>query len=273
MSAYNSPHRSDLITQVVDAFERMHVPPGPAVRETIEFIERAAGGHGRARTISSIRKRHMRTLISLATAAAIGAVLVVSFWSSVGGHLAFAQVLERIKEANAVSFKITVMAPGGPQRTGEALALSPNLSRVDWKAGDLTMIQIVDHAKLEATVLLPASKQFRVDKLTKAFNLDVVKRLREIDPKLVRRIEPEDARDSNTEVFEIRDGSNIGKMWVDSKTKLPIRYEMQAPEATTFSGVVYSDFDWDAKADASMFAIPQGYTEIVAPGQEPRPAQ
>jgi hypothetical protein len=50
MSADNVPEPSDLITQVMDAFELMRVPPGPSARETIELLERATAGHGNSAT-------------------------------------------------------------------------------------------------------------------------------------------------------------------------------------------------------------------------------
>ncbi|HEV3138114.1 MAG TPA: hypothetical protein VGZ26_09420 [Pirellulales bacterium] len=43
MTTDDSLDPSDLITRVVDAFERVHVPAGPSVQEAIELLERAAG--------------------------------------------------------------------------------------------------------------------------------------------------------------------------------------------------------------------------------------
>jgi outer membrane lipoprotein-sorting protein len=42
MTTHDSPDDSDLITQVVDAFERMRVPSGPSAQQTIELIELTA---------------------------------------------------------------------------------------------------------------------------------------------------------------------------------------------------------------------------------------
>lgn len=181
-----------------------------------------------------------------------------------GAGVALASVIENVKTAKTVRFKMTVRRPDGPEMSGEGVALSPNFVRVDWRVGEHTMVNIIDHAKGEVISLDPKSKQARVHKVPKSVDFDVVKRLRGLDDKQARRIEPEEGADPNLEVFEIREGGATGKMWVDKKAKLPVRYEMHGPENSGLGSVVFSDFDWNAQVDAAVFEIPAGYTRVVS---------
>ncbi len=268
MTPDNTDHH-DLIAQVVNTFDRMPIPPNPSTQETLEMLQANKSRRVGAQTGRTFTKRLVRILALPTTAVAVGIVLLVTFWSSGEGDLAFAQVTEQMSKIDAVSFKFTITSRlRKPDSSGQVYALSPNLLRIDSRGGETTSITITDSAENTVTLLDPTLRQAKVTKVPKSdIDIDIVKRIRDIDDKNARRVEPEGEDDPNTEVFAISEPGTVGKMWVDKTTKLPIRYEIENTCKGSDEGgiAVFSDFDWNPTIDPAMFEIPEGYTRVEGP--------
>jgi outer membrane lipoprotein-sorting protein len=256
----NHPDRTDdPIARIVDAFEEMDVPTRPSNRETIEAISRNAEWRS-APQMPLQRRRIMKFMAPLAALAAT-IVLAISLWPS-SQNIAFAQVIEKIRKADAVAFKITLKRPGFPEVSGNAYAKSPDLLRYDLKSNGHTMVNITNYTKGELISFDPTSTQATVWKYSgEASNVDIVRRLRQMNAESAKRVVDADAEsDPNIDVFEIQEGNAAGKVWVDKQTKLPVRFEMHAPDESGLGGAVYSNFDWNPTIADSMFEVPAGFS-------------
>ena len=61
--------------------------------------------------------------------------------------------------------------------------------------------------------------------------------------------------------------STVGRLWIDIKTNLPVRMEIEGIRGATKSTVITYDYNWDAELDQSIFQlnIPDDYTLIETP--------
>jgi outer membrane lipoprotein-sorting protein len=263
MSEDNSNQTDELITRIADAFEQVEIPPRPTDAATIQMLNQPASLH-----CARPRVRRMQIMKWIAPLAAIAATLAIAIflWPS-SQNIVFAQVVEQLKKADAVTFTITLKALPTPESapvTGKGYAKSPNLLRYDLTANGQTTVNITN-AKGDLIALNPATNKVTIwaGAMTAGADMDIVRQLKEADPDLARRAVDSDGQSApNLEVFELspKDGVAIGKVWVDKQTKLPVRIEMHGPPGSGLGSTVYSNFNWNATIADSVFEIPAGYT-------------
>jgi len=259
MSTNDADRTDDLIARIVDVFEEVKTPPRPSNEETTEAIYQNTGWRS-VPLIHRHRRRIMRIMTPLAALAA-SIVLAISLWP-LSQSVVFAQVLEQIRKADVVTFTITLKRPGFPDVSGNAYAKSPDLLRYDLKSNGHTAVNITNYAKAELISFDPAATEATVWKYSGgANNFDIVHRLRQMKADRAKLVVDTDAEaDPNIDVFEISEGDGTGKVWVDKKTKLPVRIEMHAPPESGLGGAVYSNFDWSPTIADSMFEVPAGFS-------------
>jgi outer membrane lipoprotein-sorting protein len=261
MSTDNPDQMDELIVRIVDAFEQVDSPPRPSNEETIETISRTTGSRSVPRI--PLHKRRIMKIITPLVAIAAGIVLAISLWP-LSQNIVFAQVLEKLRKADLVTFTFTFQRPGFPEVSGNAYAKSPDLLRYDLKTNGHTTVNITNYSKGELISFDPAATEATVWKHPReAADVDVVRRLRQMKGDGAKRVIEEDAKsDPNIDVFEVSEGDVAGKVWVNKQTKLPIRIEMHAPSESGLGGAVYSNFDWSPTIADSMFEIPAGFKVI-----------
>lgn len=144
----NFSDSGDPISQLVDAFQRMQVPPGPSINETIEFVERATrdresnSQHSRRATDSKPRRFKFRNLsvtqrlavgtIGLSTV--VGLTLVLLALNSAAPLSAMERMVQRLREVTSYSFRLSTRntfvregntRPTTVNRTGMTYWLAP----------------------------------------------------------------------------------------------------------------------------------------------------
>jgi outer membrane lipoprotein-sorting protein len=263
MSENFSDQTDEVITRIVAAFEQIRIPPRPTDGATIQMLPQPAYLD---RPRPAARRVPMMKLIAPLAAIAAGLVIAIVLWPT-SQNIVFAQVVDQLKKADAVTFTFTMKPPNVPESvpiTGNGYAKSPNLLRYDMTAQGQTTVNITN-AKGDLFALDPATKKATIwaGAVTHDAGMDIVRMLKEADPDLVKRAVDSDAESApNQEVFELsgKDGVAIGKVWVDKQTKLPARIEMHGPPGYGGGSMVYSNFDWNANIADSIFEIPTGYT-------------
>jgi hypothetical protein len=132
--------------------------------------------------------------------------------------------------------------------------------RYDFSTNGGTFVNITDYAKGELLSFDPKSNEATIFKHSPAFNFDVIGELRRVNADTAKRVvEPNGETDPAVDIFEINEGGAIEKVWVDKKTKLPVRIEAHGPPGSGMGEAVYSNFEWNATIDASMFEAPAGF--------------
>ncbi|HEX4145659.1 MAG TPA: hypothetical protein VHY91_19290 [Pirellulales bacterium] len=162
MTTNSSPDSEDLITRVVDAFERMPVPPGPSVAETIELLERAAGGRPVARfawkRIASHGREIARRPLSRLMLAASVCLAVVAGRLLVPGQLSTAQAFNMFADAlvgaESAKFQLEVGVEGQPKQKLQSYYLAPGKMRSEMTG----VVSIADMRSGKTVNLLPEQK-------------------------------------------------------------------------------------------------------------------
>jgi outer membrane lipoprotein-sorting protein len=247
----------DFVSQIVDVFQRMEIPSRTIDAAATSSLSQAAGLN--ASLNSRIRKRRLLKVMAPLAAIAAGVALVIVL-APTSQRTVFADVVEQIKKIDAVAFKFLLKRPGFPELSGGAYAKSPNLVRYDFSTNGGTFVNITDYAKGELLSFDPKSNEATIFKHSPAFNFDVIGELRRVDVAAAKRIvEADGESDPTVDIFEVNEGGAIEKVWVDKKSKLPVRIETHAPPGSGIAEAVCSNFEWNATIDASMFEAPAGF--------------
>jgi hypothetical protein len=240
------------------------------------------------------------TKIAIAAVIIIACVIGLSLWRTTGSGIALADVLARIEKAKA--YRFTVSAQWSEKVTGEnpnnpynyeghnTCLISKEYGRK--VSGEPTDPNFDESyylpAKRTLIIIWPKQKKYRRqefdDRWAETWGgdgpLEMTKRMLEYKYESLGRstidsIEVEGFRttDPNYGIKINRGESKIRadqKIWVDVKTRLPVRYDstyvlFYQMEKKKYEHYVVHDFQWDVPVDASDFepVIPDDYTSLV----------
>jgi len=231
-----------------------------------------------------------RNLTKLAAAAVIVVGVLVAF--SVfdgGGSVSWAAVRERVAAIRAVVYTAEVTESGRAMRI-EAVQSDDYGTRMDMYMGDeLASRSFALTADNSYITLMPAQKKYIVVELTEeilrsngdpkvmveSFLAGDYQELgpSEIDGVAVEGVETRDVSPTagfpgGASMFEGQSqwkfpGEVVARLWVDVDTGWPVQVtlDVTGDDGTKVMSIVVSDFQWDARVDAGVFAspIPQDY--------------
>jgi outer membrane lipoprotein-sorting protein len=246
----------------------------------------------RAPGLWRITMRSPITKLAIAAAVIIACLAGVMMWKGTGASVALADVLARIEQVTAyryqVSMTMTGQAPGtarplneqihGTVLTAQGLGQKATLDTVDANNA-LSMRQeiFILTQKKALLTLIPAQKQYvqlELDdtmlKRVESQNNDPRYMIQQILDCNYVRLGRSTVDGVEVEGFETTDPRYLAgmmgqvdvKIWVDVKTQLPVRSEMDAAPMSIHMHCVVSDFEWNVSIDPSEMepVIPADYT-------------
>jgi len=240
-------------------------------------------------------------LTKLATAAivAIACLIGLSLWRGTESGIALADVLARIEQVSAYRYqcssKMTSMDPNKPyspetrvtKLISQEYGAKTEFERPDPNGGWITFQQgyIFPFPEEKTMILIyPGQKKYTRIQLDDRYaeflwqiNSDAsfwAKRIlgckyESMGRSIVDGIEVEGFRSTDPNILPGVDVDN--KMWVDVKTRLPVRYDFTGVHLDKMGNkkeieqIVYHNFQWDVPVDASEFkpVIPDDYIHVV----------
>jgi len=269
-----------------------------------------------ASTQPNIWRTIMKSPITkLATAAVviIACVIGLSLWRTTGSGIALADVLARVEQVKAFRFKWTYTFSGymGPNKpysqetratclnSGE-YGVKSSVEVLDPYGGESTFSEVYVLPQKKTMIrITPKQKKYErqglddaiFDRIQKRNNMDtgtLVKKIlkckyESLGRSIVDGVEAEGFRTTDPNYESGGGFKNLRldvKMWVDVKTRLPVRYEKVTSADFDRNGnrmsqqYVEYDYQWDVPVDASEFepVIPDGYTVATAP-KKPAPTE
>jgi outer membrane lipoprotein-sorting protein len=224
----------------------------------------------------------------LATAAVGAAITWLTLFGS-GSELSFAAVMEKVAQTQSVTFKQTTVAdPGGAAETDRMMILADGLSRMERPNGYYT---VMDVKSGKALCVWPGEKKA---KLMLGINvppgLNPYDMLRNVINDKSTRLPDEVFDGRKVHVFQaefdvgqqIRKQSRVQcppmKVWVDPKTKLPVRMKPIVPDEKEGSAPAIFDIVFDQPLEPALFSLdpPAGYafttegiSDLPAPPEKP----
>jgi outer membrane lipoprotein-sorting protein len=296
MTERNERQPVDVLDLATAALRDLSIPDGPPpqlVASTVEAMQSAEFPPDVIRITE--RKQKMFRLIRYSSAGAAAAlVAILAGWLFLVDHAAaFADVVENVKNAKSVTFVIKtptvirgtkkgvlqqkVYIQGDAYRmelpsAQDGFQVAPDAPPimtafvVDWKKKNAIQF---DYTTKTAKKIEGDEKKWEQMAKTMA---DPIKQLRELKDKDVQRLGEEKLDRRKTIVYRLKKtdifmGLTItkdetAKLWVDSKTGLPVRIAVGDPSDKDKPFIVFEQFTWNEALATDLFKleVPKGFT-------------
>jgi hypothetical protein len=276
MSKYQQPRR-DSLEEVIEAFQRMKVPDRPPDSEVLARLGNFHGDKGRP--LSSASKRRYVTRLLLSSAAALFFIVGVGLFGLVlnnAAPLAVADVVKAAKKHKLVRYKQQQKDARGSDSVRLESTVYADLtaarlrieSRFMDPDGEALLSSVFDAVRnLETNPLHKTACLRRTPKDFKSFCCSLLefehrKGVTQVKDKLGNLA---------TIKYRFEEGNEISSLWIDARTKLPVRMEQELAHPTpgiTRTRFVWTDFEWDPDLPTGFRSLdelfstrpPDGYT-------------
>ncbi|MHC4155156.1 MAG: hypothetical protein ACYST6_09590 [Planctomycetota bacterium] len=212
-------------------------------------------------------------ITKLTVAASMTIVALIAIHQFVGPQVAWAEVLENIRNLRTLTFLIRT-SDGGPP-VAKAMVVDPYLMRTEFlgeqeRAANLLggQILIVDAEKGKALILDTEKKKATIRPARQAVLpvYDAYRNFREMEDFSVEQVGRRRIGDIEAVGFRLKkqDGEREIMVWADPETKLPVLMEESVEDAQGQSRrFLLTDIVFDAELDRSLFSLelPEGYEE------------
>lgn len=293
MTATNGD-RPDLVDKAVRALHLSTVPDGPSL-ELTEATLSALGSGGSSSELNHRLKRRALMIriarLSGFSAAAVVLVVMVGSLFFVNGTttVAFGEVIAEVKKARS----LTMVYRDGPERSqdGEQVEGLPNLQykisvqgqQIRLDMGD-KVTSIVNYKRKKGLAIVHDDKsaiEYALpDEALKEMDDDLfyqtIEKFSKILPKNAKQLKAEQLNGKEVHVYSVAkceslrfDGVGEMKVWVDPKSKLPLKIRIQQnkrpnskPTDRPFDTVtVFDDLVWNKTLNPELFElrVPKGY--------------
>jgi outer membrane lipoprotein-sorting protein len=232
-------------------------------------------------------KRHvfleyiMKSQITKLAAAAVIIIAVLIMLNTIGTSDALAEVLEKIEQIKAFTYKMKMNMkdmPGMPEGKTLKMEMKATIAKdvgmqmtahMDGKLISETYVLMNEGVVLS---IIPEQKQYMRITLTDEIfekmqkeNGDpraMVKEFRsneytELGRSVIDGIEVEGYESTEPNIVQNMLGNVRGRLWVDVQTKLPIRFDIEVLDKNSEKTMEMSiyEFDWDAEVDPDVFIV------------------
>ena len=272
MNAPQDRFHEDVVDRAIRCVREAPVPNGPPP-DVLEAVLAAGGPWAAKPKARTIRERifKMNRITRIAAAIAIAAGIAGLFvWLVTGNGVAFADVLEKVRSARTVRFKIKAqveLMPGTVQEfDSDVMVLEPGKIRQTMPGGG---VMISDSQQGRFLTLLPGQKKAIVTEATgqpqdqNQNQMTFIEQLRNLQEGSEERLGEEEIDGRTATGFRVRGKEGWDwTIWADAETGLPVRVEVKADTFGTGMPVVMSDFVFGEEMDESLFSLtpPEGYT-------------
>ena len=251
------------------------VPDQPSIRPVPEASYGSAEGTLRGASNIPIRWRIGRFIMNRPGRAVAASIVVLvgvaALWVVlVRGGVAFADVLQQIREIHTVKYKQTInfsMTGDAPSTsTSEVLVADRYRSRSTSSDGHVIISDLAPGNDSILT-LNPQKRRAIVMRMTgrEAYEQpNLLDRVLKLDEKKARPIGRKEIAGRVADGFRVDTDDQNNTFWIDPQTRLPVWVEFGSkPGYTPLMNVVMTDFEWNVPVDESLVSmtLPPGYEQ------------
>jgi outer membrane lipoprotein-sorting protein len=267
MSKHEHPNLDDLLEKAVAAFRSQQIPTGPSPRIFTDTLLTLRGA-GKSinfwqRVIVMIQSHKIAASIIVilsGVAISVAAILFGGFPS-----ISYAQVAEQLRSIQSMSCTVTSQATikSKPISTRD-MFMSPGKMRKEISNGIILILDVqsqrsilLDQQKKTVTIIkVPTSQP--ADPAT-----DLIETFKNLANSKANPVADRNISGINTKGFHTQQGGVNVTIYVDPKSNLPVELDYDPSEGGV--GTKYTDFDFNAKLDPSLFSLdpPVGYAVNV----------
>ncbi|MEM0915503.1 MAG: outer membrane lipoprotein carrier protein LolA [Planctomycetota bacterium] len=268
----------DRLDDAVRAMRDTPTPPTPPTEQTVRWLESIDDGRAdRTFPFPFSRKTIMRIAPPLSAAAAIIVGVVVFAVMTASPRVAFADVVDKLREIQTASFVLIIDSTQG-KTVLRSYVKQPNLMRQESSAMGQKIINVYDFDAGRMVTLLPDARMVNVvdmKNLTSEAPFNIIDEVGKISDEDAEFIGEETVDGLRLLRYDFVQGDFSGKLWVDPETSLLYRSVMTSvgPNGDE-STIISEDFVWNPPLDSDLFdlTVPDGYRPILADDSPPQAA-
>ena len=206
-------------------------------------------------------------LRSLAACAAIGAIILFVLRSP--GQMAFADVVQTIKQTHTFTGKLDITVPGS---SGMHFYVNFSVKGSAIRADSIAFTLIGDRTSRKALILMPLLHQADIKDIDAQVKIpDIYELVRDYHTGTEKALGEKTINGHKMQGFQlVRPADASGGVaeewtfWVDPQTKLPVQIEIPGPGVE--DPIVMTDLHFDVPLEDALFdtKVPAGYTMIDA---------
>jgi outer membrane lipoprotein-sorting protein len=247
------------------------VPEGPSEETRARTLAALRAAAARPDPIHFLRRRTMLTFLKFAAAAVLigGGLFYLTMAPEAEATAAFAEVAEKLRDAHTFSFLATTQAPGLKEpMVIRYLYKEPGLMRSESPGGG--PVTIFDTSRGKLLILDPSRKSALLMEgpapkgpdAPRDIVADTVKGMRTLGEKKGEPVGRERIGGVEAEGFRVVEGGNTLVVWVDAKTRLPLRIDVTTQLQGQAVRGTLTELALDPPLDDSLFRLeaPDGYT-------------
>lgn len=214
--------------------------------------------------------------LSAAAAVLVAAVVAVTVFTA-SPRVAFANVLDKLREIETATFKMVVVSKDAPM-TLDCFVMRPNFMRQEAVSNGEQIINVFDFDAERMISLVPAGRFASVVDLSgltpQGAHYNIIEEVSKISEDNAELIGEEVIDGKRLLRYDFTNGDYSGKIWVDPATSLIYRSEMTSKPINGETSTIVSDrFVWNPPLERDLFemSIPPGYQTVTA-GDRPSDA-
>jgi outer membrane lipoprotein-sorting protein len=261
----NNPPPDDLLDRAIEAVRHRGAQMCPPADVT--FRVKAQLEHQQRKTLLKERVLTMFWKARYPSAAAAVLIAAMIGWMLLGptAGVAFADVLQNMREVRTATFNSRTEMEGQPPVTGRNFYMQPGSIRVEIDA-PFKSIMIWDYEAERGISLMPEQKKaipmdFR-GAAAEAAPPNPFAMAHVIPPGAAQLLREEEMEGKMTNVYHAKLEDQQITFWADAKTALPVKVEwIQKPAGMPEQRTVMTGFQWNPVLDEALFsiAVPKGY--------------
>jgi outer membrane lipoprotein-sorting protein len=212
--------------------------------------------------------------LALAASVVIGLVAVGwFFWPTGSSGRVFGDVQDRIGQTKSVVVRLTEQEDDQPPESSKIMGLADGRVRIEQANGNYTIVD--PKAEQSLAVDLQAKSALLIRGYFVRGPANIYRFLRDIGRDGVRQVGKEKIAGVDTEVFLSRmktpDGEQEIKVWVESKSQLPVHVELTGPSGAKTKHTSRMDLAFDVIVDEKLFSLtpPAGFKLRIEGTSEP----
>ncbi|HOF18365.1 MAG TPA: hypothetical protein PK082_05605 [Phycisphaerae bacterium] len=262
------PQDEETMRKLLGAFKPEMIPP-PSAEERIlhRMLTEWVRGEG-----ASGRTQRKRWLLRVGCAAAALAMIVTAFWWLLEGNVPtasadFSEMIRHVRQAETVAYNLILRMPGQAEQKAEVFMARAGRVRIAWPDGT---VQLYDASRDKMLTVSPRTRKAVLRSLPVLSNpyAEPLEKLRALKDTSGQFEGKQLLTDNELDVYQVDEGEEFVRIWVDPRQDLPVRVEIHMPpdnpqeNGNTEAVIVMKNIRWNPMLPDTLFRLeaPPGYT-------------
>ena len=262
MSQPNFSSEEPLLRRANESLASTEVPPGPSP-ELLRRVKDQMPESGPVVSVNGSHRRRLRPYYAAAAVVVLGAIGFATLLPEQGNRV-LADVVKQLADVNTVKARLTKTVDGVKVESTKLFFKGESLRRMEFSSGDIDVVnpRLGNHTRLMATekkAIVSSADAVPADS-------DQFSELRRIASQPLNPIEARTVDGTSHALgFSQEESGRTETIWVDPKTRLPIRAESRFNDTDgRMVNLTLDELEYNIELQDSLFeiSVPENYTLI-----------